>query len=469
MIHFAAIDVALIVVYFTAVVYVGMRAKRRARQGKDDYILAGRTLTLPMFVATLVSTWYGGILGIGEFTYRYGLSNWLVFGVPYYLFALLFALFLAKKARQTQLATIPDKLFESYGLKTSLLGAFLTFLLVTPAPYVLMLGIMAQIIFGWPLWLCVLLTVFITIVYLIKGGLRADVHVNILEFVLMFAGFALILGFAYHQFGGMGYLRQNLPPQFLQWHGGHSWQYIMVWFFIALWTLVDPAFHQRCYAALDGKTARNGILVSILFWMVFDFLTTATGLYARAAVPRLDHPSFSYPLLAETILPQVAKGLFFTGLLATIMSTLSSLTFIAGTTVGNDLVGRWLKETHRPGYDEVVKKWSQIGILAASVLAAGIALGIPSVVKIWYAIGTAVIPGLLLPLLLSYSRKWRMSGARAFICMLAAWLTSLIWLIAGQWRGGHYWFGIEPMYPGLGVSLILAITGIRRKGRQSPH
>jgi SSS family solute:Na+ symporter len=91
-------------------------------------LLAGRTVTLPAFVATLVSTWYGGILGIGEYAYLNGISNWVLFGLPYYFFALLFALFLAKRVRASRLVTIPDKLYQTYDLKTSLLGGLLTFL-----------------------------------------------------------------------------------------------------------------------------------------------------------------------------------------------------------------------------------------------------------------------------------------------------------------------------------------------------
>ena len=59
-----------------------------------QFLLAGRKLSLPALVLTLVTTWYGGILGIGEYTWRHGISTWLVFGVPYYLAAILFALFL---------------------------------------------------------------------------------------------------------------------------------------------------------------------------------------------------------------------------------------------------------------------------------------------------------------------------------------------------------------------------------------
>ncbi len=99
------IDGALIVLYFAAVVYIGLRAAQKEKTSTDEFLLAGRALTLPMFVATLVSTWYGGILGVGEFSYMYGVSNWVVFGVPYYVFALVFALFLAKRVRATNLTT----------------------------------------------------------------------------------------------------------------------------------------------------------------------------------------------------------------------------------------------------------------------------------------------------------------------------------------------------------------------------
>ena len=72
-----------------------LRVARRPASGAVDYLVAGRRLTLPAFVATLVSTWYGGILGVGEYAWRHGLSNWLVFGVPYYLYAAVFAFLLA--------------------------------------------------------------------------------------------------------------------------------------------------------------------------------------------------------------------------------------------------------------------------------------------------------------------------------------------------------------------------------------
>lgn len=455
MVHFSFIDSLLIVLYFAAVVFVGFRAARRQQNNTDDFLLAGRTLTLPMFVATLVSTWYGGILGVGEFSYKYGISNWVVFGVPYYLFALVFAMFLAKRVRATNFVTIPDKLQASYDKKTAFLGGILTFFLVTPAAYVLMLGILVQLIFGLSLFASILLTTFLTICYLYSGGFRSDVWANAFEFVMMFLGFALILPFAYAKFGGFDFIKSNVPELHLSWHGGNSWQFIAVWFFIALWTLVDPAFHQRCYAAKDGATAQRGILISIVFWFCFDCMTSTAGLYARAALPHLDQPAYSYPLLAELTLPSVAKGLFYIGMLATIMSTLSSLMFISATTIGRDIVGR-LTSAENP---HLIHRWTKIGLIISALFSIALALLAPSIVSIWYITGTCIIPGLLIPLMASYFARLSIPANYAFWAMLLGWAVSMSSLLFGQLRGvdgvSAYWLGIEPMYPGLAVSLVV--------------
>ncbi len=91
-----------------------------------------------LFILTNVSTWYGGILGVGEFTYRYGLVSWFTQGLPYYFFAFLFALFFAGKIRNAGLFTIPDRITGIYGKREGLISAILIFILVSPAPYLLM-------------------------------------------------------------------------------------------------------------------------------------------------------------------------------------------------------------------------------------------------------------------------------------------------------------------------------------------
>jgi SSS family solute:Na+ symporter len=397
----------------------------------------------------------------------YGISNWVIQGVPYYIFAIIFAFLLAKRVRATNLATIPDKLEQSYGRPAAVLGAVLTFLLMTPAPYVLMLGVLLEMVTGWNLLFCIILGTIATTLYLFAGGFRADVHTDILEFFLMFIGFGIILPFAVIKYGGIAFISAHVPPQHLTWHGGNSYQFILVWFFIALWTLVDPSFHQRCYAAGSGDIARKGILWSVVFWLVFDAMTATAGLYARAALPRISQPVMAYPLLAEAILPPVAKGLFFIGLLATIMSTLNTLAFVSATTLGRDIVLRLRWKQAQPNaeraadvIDEKVETaWVRGGLVVTGILAVCLAAMIPSVIKLWYTIGTVIVPGLLVPLVSAYFDRLRVGAKWAFAAMLFGWLTSLGWLLAG-WSGSPagtatYPFGIEPMYPGLLISIVL--------------
>ncbi len=484
MIHLDILDYFVIFAYFGIILFVGFRSVKKEHFSDEDFLLAGRSLTLPVFVMTLVSTWYGGILGVGEYSYRYGISNWFTQGLPYYIFAAIFAFVLAKKIRETNLVSIPDKLEQAYDRKTALLGSVLTFILMTPAPYILMLSIFLQMLFGWSLLVSVIVTTVVSVSYLFFGGFHSDVDTDVVEFVFMFLGFAIIIPFCVSTFGGWSFLQSNLPALHLTWHGGNSWQYIFVWFFIALWTLIDPAFHQRCYAAKDGATAQKGILVSILFWLVFDFLTATAGLYARAALPNLNEPMKAYPMLAETVLPPIAKGLFYVGMLATIMSTLNTLAFVSAQTLGRDI---WLRlqvtgyrlqdsrfEIQDSGFKiqdsnceqngNFVNPKSEIrnpksssltltrfGLIVSFVISILIATTVPSVVKIWYTVGTVVIPGLLVPLVSSYFERLRISARYAFLSMLFGWMTSLCWLILGV--DGVYAFGIEPMYPGLVVSL----------------
>ncbi|MEN3039180.1 MAG: hypothetical protein ABDI07_08550, partial [Candidatus Kryptonium sp.] len=160
----------IIILYFIGVLYIGFKAKGGGDNAVEEYLLAGRSLTLPMFVATLVSTWYGGILGVGEFSYKHGLSVWLVFGLPYYIFGAIFAFVLAGRVRRSKLFTIPDRLAQVYDKKTSFLGTILTLVLVTPAPYFLMLGVLFQIIFGLDLKLSIVISTIISVSYLFAGG-----------------------------------------------------------------------------------------------------------------------------------------------------------------------------------------------------------------------------------------------------------------------------------------------------------
>ncbi len=286
MISFSLWDILIIILFFASVLLIGYFTGRKTKNTAEDYLLSGRKLSLFLFVTVNVSTWYGGILGVGEFTYRYGLVSWFTQGFPYYIFAFLFALFFAKKIREASLFTIPDKLIEVYGKNVGLVAAVIVFVLVSPAPYLLMTGNLLSLIFKIDLLPALCISLLLSLIYLIRGGFRSNVYVDVFQFFVMFAGFILIVVFSGMKFGSIDFLSSSVPESHLQITGGMSPTFLIVWFLIALWTFADPGFHQRSYAAKSGNIAKWGIIISIFFWALFDFLTTTTGLFAKGVLPQ---------------------------------------------------------------------------------------------------------------------------------------------------------------------------------------
>ncbi|MDZ7763339.1 MAG: sodium:solute symporter family protein [Melioribacteraceae bacterium] len=362
------------------------------------------------------------MLGVGEFSYRFGLVSWVTQGLPYYIFAILFAIYFAKKVRNASLFTIPEKLEIVYGRKVSLIASVIIFLLVSPAPYLLMIGSLLALLFDVQLFYGLLIGLTLSAIYLFKGGFRANLWVDVLQFFVMFIGFIIIVVVAINNFGTTDYLIEKLPPLHLKPTGGFSPLFIIVWFLIALWTFADPGFHQRCYAAKSGSVAVKGIVISVVIWIFFDFLTTSTGLFSRAVLGEIDNPVLAYPLLAEEILTPGLKGLFYAALFATIFSTLNSFIFLSATTFSKDIAVKYFSKNIN------AVKYTQIGLVVSGGVAILLAILIPSVIEIWYTIGSLLIPSLIFLIIGSYYEKFSVSKKFAITEIITAFTVSSIWM-----------------------------------------
>lgn len=458
MISFSLFDIIIIVVFFTTLLSIGFFSSRKVKSNAEDYLLSNRNMGLFLFVLVTVSTWYGGIIGVGEFTYRYGLVSWFTQGLPYYFFAFLFAIFFAKKIREASLFTIPEKLEQVYGKNVGIISAIVVFVLVSPAPYLLMSANLLSLVFELDIIISLIIGIILSASYLIKGGFKSNIYTDAFQFFIMFAGFILILFVSISSYGGADFLTEKLPQSHRSFTGNSSITFLIVWFLIALWTFADPGFHQRSYSAKNGNVAKYGILISIVFWALFDFLTTSTGLYAKAIIPDLDNPIMAYPLLAEKILAPGLKGIFYAAMFATIISTLNSFMFLSATTIGRDLIYRM----NQKGSEDKIKLYTVIGIIITSLLSVLIAYSIPSVVEIWYTIGSLFIPGIILPVISSYYSKIMVSSKIVLYEIILSVLTGTIWLlIRSSFTGVLY--EIEPMLIGLLVALLIHTFGLVRK------
>ena len=469
MVDFAALDWAVLVLFFAGVLALGFSAKLKENTSVQ-MVAAGRALTLPLFVATLITTWYGGVLGTPEFynSFGFGLGTLTVNGLPYWIAGALFALFLAKRIRSEEQISIPERIERCYGRTAGLIAAVLVMVLATPAAFVFMLGTLLVVVFGLELWAAIVIAGLGCTAFLYRGGLMADARSNTISFVMMYTAFVMILIIAIGKYGPPWEVIPQLPRAERRWDGGQGIFVVISFLFVGAWTFVDPGFHQRVSAVKDEATARRGVMLAVLFWIVFDSLTTLTAMYGTIAMRGSD-PSLMgtklFPLFGNELLPPGMKGVFFAGMFGAIIAAIIGYTFVSGTTIGRDFFVRL-----RGGADEgKTIMYTRIGVALAAVLGIVLAITVQSVVDLWYKVASLIIPGLLVPVLGAYAFKKPPPARTAVACLILPPLAATVWLVlapaAVNWENAI--FGTSnTLQPAIltpiivGILVALAIWGI---------
>ena len=121
--HFHFLDWAILAAYTSGLIWIGIFRLKDQSSSQEEFILSGRRLSLGGFVVTLVTTWYGAILGLGENTFLYGIQTWFIFALPYYGFALGYAYWIAPKIREKNFLSIPDHFRFHYGDNAGIISA----------------------------------------------------------------------------------------------------------------------------------------------------------------------------------------------------------------------------------------------------------------------------------------------------------------------------------------------------------
>lgn len=439
-----------------AAVYGHVRLKRTQKQGQLsllDYLLMGRQLTLPLFVATLVATWYGGIFGVNEITFNHGIFNFVTQGVFWYIAYLIFAFFITGKIARYNSMTLPDLTAQMFGPKSAKVSALFTFFYITPVAYVLSLGMFLHMVFGIGILPGMIYGTLFTCLYTAWGGFRSVVFSDLVQFFVMCSAVLIVVVFSVGHFGGLSFLKANLPPSHFTLTGGHSWLQTCVWGFIALATLIDPSFYQRCFAAKNPQVVKRGVLLATLIWFCFDICTTAGSLYARAVLPNAQ-PGQAYFFYAVQLLPAGLRGFFVAGILSIILSTLNSFLFIASNTLSFDLL--------RQRFANVILS-NRIAIFAVGTLSIALAqLFNGSFKEIWLVLGSYFSACLLIPILMGYIYPGRISDGLFVTSSLTSAAAMTLWRFLPVTQS---WQAIDPFYVGVSVSLLILM--ICRSSRES--
>ena len=337
-------------------------------------------------------------------------------------------------------------LFDKLGVMGMMVAAILVLCYIAPVAYVLSLGLFLHMVFGISVLSGMVWGTLFVCLYSAWGGLRSVVFSDIVQFFVMCSAVAIVVVFSVHSFGGLSFLKANLPASHFTLTGGNSWLATLIWGFIALSTLIDPSFYQRCFAAKSPRVVKQGILISTLIWFLFDFCTTAGSLYARALLPQAE-PGQAYFFYAIQLLPVGLKGFFVAGILSIILSTLNSFLFIASNTLSFDLLRTKFKNI------VVSNRISIFAVGAFSVVLAQFFNG--SFKEIWLVLGSYFSACLLAPILLGYLSPNRISD-NLFVTSVAASAGAMtVWYILPK---NDFIEIIDPFYIGVLTSLIILLV-----------
>ncbi len=351
----APVDWAVIAGYFALLVAVVWWSSKK-QDTTADYFLAGRNMGWFVIGASLFASNIGsehvvGLAGQGAVSgmamAHYELHAWIMvmlawFFVPFYY--------------RTGVYTVPEFLEKRFGPTArwilslvSLVAYIFTKVSVTVYAGAVVFSALLPDTFGTPanaFWIGAILTVVLTGVYTVFGGLRAVLYTDTAQALLLLIGSACITAIGLEKLGGWGELqamaKQNAEA-FSFWRPiddpDFPWLGILIGSpVVGIWYwCTDQYIVQRTLAAKNLRNARRGALWGgvLKVWPVFIFLIPGMIGWALHTKGVIQIPFKSdgvaldgdkvFPTLVMSLLPTGLRGLVVAGLLAALMSSLSSL------------------------------------------------------------------------------------------------------------------------------------------------
>ena len=481
----STIDYVIIALYLSGMVGVGLWFAKK-HTDFDDFFLAGRSLTTPLLITTLISTYYGidVLFGDSQLGFTDGVVAWFGYARPTYAFFLIAAFLLAQRLREENFKSLPDILDKYYGKKTRYVGAVTSFIYSLPALSLYGFGMLGDVILGWKPIVGMLVLGGIALVYTLTGGFWAVVLTDSIQFVMMCVVLALAFPFAMNLIGGFDSMIDTLEPNYFDTMGDLSTWLIVIYASTGLSILVEPTFYQRIFAAKSYKSVRNALIIGIFIWGSYDWMITILAMSAKVGVlkgllPGDVAPDAALLTIMVAALPAGALGLFIAGVLSTEMSTLDSYCLVAGGNVAYDIYKPALKPD---ATDIELIKTTRYGILLSWFLGFAMAVSFEQMLGLWVFLASILISSTLTPILLGiYIPSFRRPLAGFFsagLGLLSTIILNIYIMIYGTFDPVDetyfiQWFGVDflqefIMYITIPISLIGFFAGfVLDKGGRS--
>jgi SSS family solute:Na+ symporter len=312
--HLSPLDIAVIVIYFAMVLWIGFYLKKQANTS-EEFFMAGREMTAWIAGLSFVSANLGSLelMGWAGSAYQYGIlaAHWYWVGaIPAMLFLgmVMMPFYYVCKTH-----SVPGYLKLRYGPGASIVSAF-SFAFMT----VLMSGVnmfamaeVMKVVLGWNLNFSIIVSSLAVAVYVALGGLRSAIFNEVLQFVLIWGGALLVpilglieaggwTGFKAklardmatgavangdytHMWRSMGHFADN--PMGIHWTGIVFGLGFAISF--GYWT-TDFLVVQRVLAANNLRSARMAPVIGSFFKMAVPFIVILPGLLGLVVLQNPD-------------------------------------------------------------------------------------------------------------------------------------------------------------------------------------
>jgi len=265
--------------------------KSRQIKTQDDFMVAGRKLSLTTMVFTLVCTWIGSGTFIAGAEYAY-YAGWSAVWQPAGAFlGIAIIYFVAGKIRTFGQYTVGDILEVRYGRFARLFGALaLIVAFTTIVAYQFRAGgYILNIVTDGRVSLEVGQTIAaaFVILFVAIGGMVAVAHTDLPNGIIIVLACCLAVPFAVLAAGGWSHAAQVLPPGHFQVFSPDFGRYPALkglsYFLSTLLLLMGvQSMYQKFYAARSPKEARKAVAIWIVGTIVVETIVIAIAVFAAA-------------------------------------------------------------------------------------------------------------------------------------------------------------------------------------------
>ena len=341
--------------YIAVCIFLGYMGMKRTKSMKD-YAVAGYKVGPVLLGIALISTWqsistYQGTPGVG-FTYGWP-SLWnglMAFAVP---LAMLFVVWpLRKMAVKLNAFTTIDLIGERF--QSTLVRIVFAVLNVVVMTMFLVAqykgsGLLLSNIMGTPFWVGVLLSAVVVAIYMIPGGMWADILTDVFQGVIMVITGLMLTPIVIAAAGGFTGITASLtaikPALAGTFEPGTLYDVGNVIILPAYWVLsffAIPAFGNRVMILGSKRGIAKFALLMAVGLFAGQVLAQA-GVAARAMAVG-GAADFALIAVAIQLLPAALAAFFMVGVIAAMMSSVDGYAHSAAVSAGNDVYKRIMQK-----------------------------------------------------------------------------------------------------------------------------